>query len=272
MKQNRTLVVGLTLVAFSVLSTLVGWLWTPYDPLEMNPDVSFARPSMSHLLGTDVFGRDVLSNIMIGARSTLVVALVSVLIGVVLGSVVGVATALAPAKARQLSVFGIDIVLALPSVLFAIVLAAVYGAGTLTATVAIGIALSAAIAQITRRETSQVLRSDYVAAAKVSGSGTGQIIRLHVLPNILPSLLVQASGAVAIAILAESTLSYLGLGTTPPTPSWGRMLAESQKYLLVDPIVALWPGLVIVLTVVGFNLIGDGLRLSFDPTMKREAK
>ena len=272
MKRNRTLTVGVILIAFSLISTLVGWIWTPYDPLDMNPDVSFARPSFSHILGTDVFGRDVLSNIMIGARSTLIVALVSVFIGIALGAAIGISAALSPAKVRQLTIFGIDIILALPSVLFAIVLAAVYGASTFTATIAIGIALSAAIAQVTRRETTQVLRSDYVAAAKVSGSGTGQIIRLHVLPNILPSLLVQASGAVAIAILAESTLSYLGLGTTPPTPSWGRMLAESQKYLLVDPIVALWPGLVIVLTVLGFNLIGDGLRLSFDPTMKRDAK
>jgi peptide/nickel transport system permease protein len=269
MRLQRSTALGVACISFSLAATFVGLFWTPYDPLEMDPDISFARPSMSHLFGTDVFGRDVLSNIMVGARSTLLVALLSVGIGVVIGASVGIAAAISRRRFRQLAVFGIDIVLALPSVLFAIVLAAVYGASTQTATVAIGVALSAAIAQVTRRETSRVLRSDFVAAARISGSNTKQIIKLHVLPNIVASLFVQASGAIAIAILAESTLSYLGLGTTPPTPSWGRMLAESQKYLLVDPIIALWPGLAIVLTVLGFNLVGDSLREALDPTLKK---
>lgn len=170
------------------------------------------------------------------------------------------------------AIFGIDIVLALPTVLFAIVLAAIYGPSTWTAVFAIGIALSASVAQVTRREVVVVLMADYVMAARASGCGTWRIIVKHILPNIRASLFVQASGACAIAILAESTLSYLGLGTTPPAPSWGRMMASLQQYLLINPIFPLWPGLAIVITVLGFNLLGDGLRESLDPTLRESEK
>ena len=269
MKLNRTLLMGLALVGFTLVLAVLSFVWTPYDPLAMDPELSITKPSPEHLLGTDVFGRDVLSNIIVGARSTLTVAFFAVLISMTLGVLVGVGTAISPKWAQTPAIFGIDIVLALPSVLFAIVLAAVYGPSTLTATIAIGVALSAAVGQVTRRETNAVLQADYVMAATSSGAGKGRIVRRHVLPNIRASLFVQASGAIAVAILAESTLSYLGLGTLPPTPSWGRMLAESQQYLIVDPILALWPGLVIVIAVLGFNLTGDGLRESLDPTLRR---
>lgn len=269
MIRNRTLNIGLCLAAFSPFMALLSLVWTPYDPLEINPDVSLAKPSFSHLLGTDVYGRDVLSNIIVGSRTTLLTAILAVLICMIIGVAVGISTAVSPKWVETPAIFGIDIILALPTVLFAIVLAAVYGPSTFTAVVAIGIALSAAVAQVTRREVNVILATDYVIAAHASGSSTGRIIRRHILPNIRASLFVQASGASAIAILAESTLSYLGLGTTPPAPSWGRMLAASQQYLIIDPIVALWPGLVIVITVLGFNLVGDGLREALDPTLRR---
>jgi peptide/nickel transport system permease protein len=243
--------------------------WTPYDPLEINPDLSLAKSSSSHLLGTDVLGRDILSNLLVGSRSTLVTAIFVVLIAMVLGTVTGIGAAFSPRWFNRIAVYGIDIVMALPALLFAIVLASIYGPSTFTAITAIGIAVSAAVAQVTRREVNIVLNSDFVLIARACCTSKLQIIRLHIFPNILASLLVQASGAAAIAILAESTLSYLGLGTTPPTPSWGRMLASSQQYLIIDPIVALWPGLAIIITVMGFNLLGDGLRESLDSKLHK---
>ncbi|MEY4400991.1 MAG: hypothetical protein RL072_856 [Actinomycetota bacterium] len=268
MKFNRTLIIGVSFVGFSCFLALLSLVWTPFDPLEINPDISLARPSAVHWLGTDENGRDILSNIIVGSRATLLTGVLSVAICMLVGVTVGVATAISPRWVESPAVFGIDIVLALPTVLFAIVLAAVYGPSTLTAIVAIGIALSASVAQVTRREVNVVLLADYVTAARSSGSGTWRIVRKHVLPNIRSSLFVQASGACAIAILAESTLSYLGLGTTPPAPSWGRMMASLQQFLLIDPIFPLWPGLAIVITVLGFNLLGDGLREALDPTLR----
>ena len=268
MKFNRTLIIGVSFVGFSLFLALLSLIWTPFDPLEINPDVSLSRPSATHWFGTDENGRDILSNIIVGSRATLLTGVSAVAICMIVGVSIGIATAISPRWVESPAVFGIDIVLALPTVLFAIVLAAVYGPSTLTAIVAIGIALSASVAQVTRREVNVVLLADYVTAARSSGSGTWRIVRKHILPNIRSSLFVQASGACAIAILAESTLSYLGLGTTPPAPSWGRMMASLQQFLLIDPIYPLWPGLAIVVTVLGFNLLGDGLREALDPTLR----
>jgi len=271
MKQrNSTLVIGASLVGFSIAVFLLSFFWTPYDPLEINPELSLTRPSAAHWLGTDENGRDILSNIIVGSRATLVVAMVSVMICMLIGVSIGVATAMSPKWVESPAVFGVDILLALPTVLLAIVLTAVYGPSTSTAVVAIGLALSAPVAQVTRREVKSILLTDYVTAAKTSGSGSLRIVRKHIMPNLRASLFVQASGASAIAILAEATLSYLGFGTPPPDPSWGRMMASLQQYLIVEPIFPLWPGLAIVITVLGFNLLGDGLREALDPTLRRQ--
>ncbi len=272
MTGNRTLYIGASCVAFSIFLALLSLVWTPYDPLEMDPEFSLIGPSSAHWLGTDENGRDILSNIIVGSRATLMTGVLAVIICMVIGVSVGIATAVAPKWIELPAIFGIDIVLALPTVLLAIVLAAVYGPSTLTAVCAIGIALSASVGQVTRREVIVVLMADYVTAARASGSSTWRIILKHILPNIRASLFVQASGACAVAILAESTLSYLGLGTTPPAPSWGRMMASLQQYLLINPIFPLWPGLAIVISVLGFNLLGDGLRESVDPTLRRSEK
>jgi len=272
MKFNRTLIIGVSFVGFSLFLALLSLIWTPFDPLEINPDVSLSRPSATHWMGTDENGRDILSNIIVGSRATLITGVLAVVICMVIGVSIGIATAMSPKWVETPAIFGIDIVLALPTVLFAIVLAAVYGPSTFTAVFAIGIALSASVAQVTRREVNVILLADYVTAARASGSRTLRIVRKHVLPNLRASLFVQASGASAIAILAESTLSYLGLGTPPPDPSWGRMMASLQQYLIIDPVFPLWPGLAIVVTVLGFNLLGDGLREALDPTLRRAAE
>lgn len=272
MRGNRTLAIGVSLVGFSVLLFLFSFIWTPYDPLEINPDLSLTSPSSSHWMGTDENGRDILSNIIVGSRATLITGVLAVVICMLVGVSIGIATAMSPKWIESPAIFGIDIVLALPTVLFAIVLAAVYGPSTFTAVFAIGIALSSSVAQVTRREVNVILLADYVTAARASGSRNLRIVRKHVLPNLRASLFVQASGASAIAILAESTLSYLGLGTPPPDPSWGRMMASLQQYLIIDPIFPLWPGLAIVITVLGFNLLGDGLREALDPTLRKDVE
>jgi peptide/nickel transport system permease protein len=272
MRRNRTLIIGVSLVGFSAAVFLLSFFWTPYDPLEINPELSLTSPSTTHWMGTDENGRDILSNVIVGSRATLITGVFAVVICMVVGVSAGIATAMSPKWLESPAIFGIDIVLALPTVLFAIVLAAVYGPSTFTAVFAIGIALSASVAQVTRREVNGILLADYVTAARASGSGKLRIVRRHVLPNLRASLFVQATGASAIAILAESTLSYLGLGTPPPDPSWGRMMASLQQYLLIDPIFPLWPGIAIVITVLGFNLLGDGLREALDPTLRRDAE
>lgn len=269
MNQNRNLFFGCAMVGSGAVTALISVLWTPYDPLEINPDASLAKPSWSHLLGTDVLGRDVLSNLLVGSRTTLLTAFLVVSIAMILGVTTGVGAALLPKRVSRIAIYAIDIFLALPAVLFAIVLAAIYGPSTFTAVIAIGVATAAAVAQVTRREVTVILNSDYVIAAQACNSSKPRTVLRHILPNIRASLFVQASGAASIAILAESALSYLGLGTTPPAPSWGRMLASSQQYLLIDPIVALWPGLAIIITVLGFNLLGDGLREALDPTLRK---
>lgn len=270
MIRGTTLKIGIALVALVVGMTIMSFVWTPYNPLAIDAERSLASISVDHPLGTDMLGRDVLSNIIVGARSTMLVAILSVAIAMAVGVIAGIAGAMLGKRSRSMVVFAIDIVLALPGVLVAIVLAAVYGPSTLTATLAIGVALSAAVAQVTRRAALTVLSQDFVLAAIASGSSRRRMVVRHVLPNLRSNLLIQASGAAAIAILAESTLSYLGLGTVPPTPSWGRMLAESQQFLILDPVVALWPGLFIAIAVLGFNLLGDGLREALDASLETE--
>jgi peptide/nickel transport system permease protein len=270
MSRNRTLRLGACLALSTIGLAILSFVWTPHDPLEIDPDNSLIAASLAHPFGTDTLGRDVLSNIIVGSRSTLAVAAISVAISMILGVFVGIAAAMIGSRLRVAIMLGVDVVLALPGVLVAIVLAAVYGPSTLTATVAIGVALSAAIAHVTRRAASTILTFDYVLAARACGASTWRVITHHLLPNLRANLLVQASGAAAIAILAESTLSYLGLGTVPPTPSWGRMLAESQQFLILDPMLAMWPGVFIALTVLGFNLLGDGLRETLDRALDEE--
>ena len=269
LKGNISLIAGLSMISFTFLLLILSYIWTPFDPLEVDPKASFAGVSATHILGADNFGRDILSQIIVGSRVTLLVAALSVTIAMSLGVSIGLAIAVAKRTYQSPMIYAVNIALAFPAALLAIILAAVYGASTVTAVTAIGIATAAAVAQVTRRTAAGILASDFVLAAHASGSGTWWIVRKHLLPNLRASLLIQASAAVSISVLAESSLSYLGLGTPPPAPSWGRMLANSQQYLFVNPLLAIWPGIVIVIVVLGFNLLGDGVREAFDPTLRR---
>jgi len=269
MKGNVSLIAGSIMVSITFALLILSFIWTPYDPLAVNADDSFAGISMRHILGADKIGRDILSQIIVGSRVTLFVAALAVTIAMTLGVSAGIIIAIASRKYQSPMIYAVNIALAFPAALLAIILAAIYGASTITAVAAIGLATAAAVAQVTRRTAHGILASDYVLAAHASGASTWRIIRKHVMPNLRASLLIQASAVVSVSVLAESSLSYLGLGTPPPAPSWGRMLAGSQQYLFVNPLLAIWPGIAIVIVVLGFNLVGDGVREVFDPTLRR---
>ncbi|TWF81721.1 peptide/nickel transport system permease protein [Pseudonocardia hierapolitana] len=261
------LVVGGGLVGLVVAAALLSFVWTPYDPVQVDPASRLAPPGAAHWLGTDTFGRDVVSQLLVGARTTLFVGVVAVGLAGVVGTPIGILAAMGPRWLGELVMRANDLVLAFPALLLAIMFGAVYGPSTLTAMVAIGIATIPSFARLARGGALQVLATEYVLAARAAGRPRTAIAARHVLPNIAGLLLVQASVSFAIAVLAEAALSFLGFGTRPPTPSWGRMLQEAQQLLYLKPELALWPGLAIALAVLGFNLLGDGLRDRFDPRL-----
>jgi peptide/nickel transport system permease protein len=263
-----SLAAGALLVGLVIVTALVSFLWTPGSPTHVAVGDRFAGPGQhGHLLGSDQFGRDVLSMLMVGSRNTLFVGVVAVGIAVVLGVPLGGLAALNRGWLEELVMRGGDLLLAFPALLLAILFAAVFRPGVLTAMVAIGLAFTPVFARLVRGAGLQVLANDYVTAARAFGSSENAIFWRHLLPNVANVLIVQATVAFALAILAEAALSYLGLGTQPPTPSWGRMLNDAQAYLNQSPLLALWPGFSIALAVLGFNLLGDGLRDLLDPRL-----
>ncbi|MFC4005183.1 ABC transporter permease [Prauserella oleivorans] len=268
MGRNANLVIGAVLVGLVVVTALVSFVWTPHDPLLVDASVRLLGPTADHVLGTDKLGRDVASQLMVGARTTLYVGVVAVGLAAVVGTPLGIFAGMGPRWLGELTMRVNDLVLAFPALLLAIMLGAVYGASTLTAMIAIGIATVPSFARIARAGTLQVLSREYVLAARAGGRSSGWIALRHVLPNISGMVVVQASVSFAIAVLAEAALSFLGFGTAPPTPSWGRMLQESQELLAVDARLALVPGAAIAIAVLGFNLLGDGLRDRFDPRLE----
>ena len=263
-----SLVAGAVLVGAVVVVALVSFVWTPYDPTFVDASARELGPTAAHLMGTDTFGRDVLSQIMVGARTTLFVGVVAVGVAAVLGVPLGILAAMASRWLGGVVMRGSDLLLAFPALLLAIMFAAVWGASTLTAMVAIGLASVPSFARVTRASALQVVASEYVLAARAAGRRPLAIARRHVLPNVSAVVVVQCSVSFAIAVLAEAALSFLGFGTPPPTPSWGRMLQDAQALLPVQPLLAVWPGLAIALAVLGFNLLGDGLRDALDPTLE----
>ena len=248
-------VVGAVIVALVAAAAVVSLVWTPHDPLQADVAVRLQGSSATHWMGTDQFGRDIFSRVMDGARLTLTVAVgavgLSALVGVPLGIWAGMRRG-----ASRVVMAGADLLLAFPALLLAIVLTAVFGASIWIVVLAIGIAGIPGFVRVARAGALQVMQQDYILAARVAKVPGPVIARRHVLPNIWPIVLTQVSVAVALAILAEAGLSFLGLGAPAPYASWGRMLQASQPYLATTPHLALWPGAAIALTVLGFNLLG----------------
>ena len=257
--------IGLVVVAGIVVVALVSLVWTPYDPLQAVPEDRLGGSTLQHPLGTDRYGRDVLSILMAGAQITLLVGCVAVAIAAVIGTPLGILAGMRRGWAEELITRGADMMLAFPALLLAIMASAVMGASTWSAMIAIGIAAGPGFARVARAGTLRVMSSDFVLAARGASQPETRIARRHVLPNIFDLVIIQASVTFALAILAEAALSFLGLGTPPPEPSWGRMLQGGQDYLAVAPHLTVWPGLAIALAVLGFNLLGDGLRDVLDP-------
>jgi peptide/nickel transport system permease protein len=264
------LVIGAFLVGVTVFLALLSYVWTPFDPIRVDASIRLLPPmSGAHVLGTDPLCRDILSQIIVGARTTLFVGMIAVAIALIAGIPLGGVAAVRGGAVGEAVMRWIDIMYAFPAVLMAIMLSAALKPSTTTAMVAIGIAYTPVFARVTRAASLQILSKDYIAAARGYGRGSAYIFVRHVLPNISSLLIVQITISFALAILAEAALSYLGLGTQPPTPSWGRMLKEAQTFLALTPNLALWPGLAIAMTVFGFNLLGDGVRDQLDPTLRR---
>ncbi|WP_295850229.1 ABC transporter permease [uncultured Xylophilus sp.] len=263
-------VLGGLLVALLVAAALLSYVWTPWPPYEMDLAAKLQSPSAAHWLGTDAFGRDVASQLLVGARASILVGVIAVGIGLVAGAALGLLAAARRGWVEEAVMRLADFSLAFPAILSAIMLTAVFGPGIVNAIVAIGLYNIPTFARITRASANAVWSRDYVAAARACGKGSWAITWQHVLPNIAAALTVQVTIRFAIAILAEAALSYLGLGTQPPQPSWGRMLAEAQTLMFQTPLLAVYPGLAIALAVLGLNLLGDGLRDLLDPRLARQ--
>ncbi len=267
--RHPSLAIGLVLTALVVLVAALSFAWTPHAPYDIDLAQRLRAPGATHWLGTDAYGRDVMSLLMVGARASIAVGLIAVGIGLVAGVALGLLAAARRGWTEEVIMRVADFGFAFPAILTAILFTAAFGPGMGVAITAIGIYNIPTFARLARASAAAVWTRDYVLAAQACGKDRWQITFGHVLPNIAPVLVVQATIRFAIAILAEAALSYLGLGTQPPQASWGRMLAEAQTLMFQAPLLAVFPGVAIALAVLGLNLLGDGLRDVLDPRLAR---
>ncbi len=267
--RHRSFAAGAVLTGLLVFVALLSLVWTPHPVAEIDIPNRFASPSATHWLGTDSLGRDLFSQLLVGSQNSIVVGVVAVGIGLVLGVALGCWASARRGWVEELVMRASDFTFAFPALLSAIMLTAIYGPGLLMSIIAIGIFNIPVFARITRGSANAVWARDYVTAARAAGKGPWRITLDHVLPNIASVLIVQATISFATAILAEAALSYLGLGTQPPQPSWGRLLSEAQTQMFQAPMLAVYPGVAIVASVLGLNLVGDGLRDLLDPKLAR---
>lgn len=256
---------GTVLLALLCLAAVLSFFWTPHDPYAVEMAARLQPPGWTHWLGTDAYGRDIASQLLVGARNCLWVGLAAVGLGLTLGTALGLLALVRRGWVDEVVARFCDFSFAFPALLTAIMLAAAFGPGVGNVIVAIGIFNIPVFARLTRTTASAIWTRDYILAARACGRSPQDIARAHVLPNILAVLLVQATSQFALAVLAEAALSYLGLGTQPPMPSWGRMLSDAQSLLFQAPLLAIFPGVAIMLVVLGLNLLGDGLRDLLDP-------
>jgi peptide/nickel transport system permease protein len=267
--RHPSFVAGALLVALLGVAAALSLVWSPHDPADIDIPNKFAPPSPAHWLGTDSLGRDIASQLLVGAQNSIAVGVIAVGIGVVFGVALGCVAAARGGWIDEAVMRLADFTFAFPALLTAIMLTAIYGPGLVTSVVAIGIFNVPVFARVARAAAAGVWHREYVLAARAAGKGAWRITLDHVLPNIASGLIVQATISFATAILAEAALSYLGLGTQPPQPSWGRMLGEAQTQMFQAPLLAVWPGTAIAASVLGLNLLGDGLRDLLDPKMAR---
>ncbi|THF59774.1 ABC transporter permease [Ollibium composti] len=267
---NRSFFVGLLIALAVAGAALLSFVWTPYDVARLVISDKQQAPSWAHWFGTDHFGRDILSMIMLGARNSIAVALVAVGIGMGIGVPLGCLAAARGGLLDEALMRLNDLVFAFPALLSAIMITAIFGPGAVNAIIAIGIFNVPVFARVARAGALSIWPREFILAARAAGKGQTAITLEHILPNIATLLMVQGTIQFALGILAEAGLSYIGLGAQPPMPSWGRMLFEAQTRMAVAPWMAIFPGMAIVVTVLGLNLLGDGIADIIDPKARRQ--
>ncbi|WP_227420402.1 ABC transporter permease [Roseitranquillus sediminis] len=263
--RRRTAAIGLGFVVLMIVLAVFAPWTAPYDPLAQDYTAIRQPPGWTHPFGTDALGRDILSRIIWGARASLLAGTLSVMIAMLIGVPIGLAAGYLGGWTDRIVSRFVDAILAIPFLILAIVLAAALGPSLQNAMIAIGVSAAPLFVRLTRGQVLGAKAEDYVEAARAVGNSHPRIALRHILPNILPALIVQATLTLAAAIVFEASLSFLGLGQTPPNPSWGSMLNDAQRSLSRAPWIAVWPGMAIFLTVLSFNLLGDGLRDALDP-------
>ena len=266
---NRLATTGAVIILFLIFLAVFGEQLAPYDPNAIDMATRIQPPSAAHPFGTDDFGRDVLSRVIVGARVSLLVGLIAVGISLTLGTFLGLVSGYYGKWTDEAIMRGMDILFAFPAILLAIAIVAALGPGVNNAMIAIGIVYTPIFARITRGSVLAVREQVYVEAARSIGNRDRRILFRHILPNVSAPIIVEASLSMAFAILAEAALSFIGLGTQPPDPSWGRMLSEGRSFIQFAPWIGIFPGLAIMLTVMGFNFLGDGMRDALDPKLKQ---
>ncbi len=268
--KNSIAVAGGLIVGLYLVAILVSLVWLPFDPVAMDTKHVLSAPSLvtGHLFGTDEFGRDILARIMKGSSVSLIISVAATALGAAVGTFMGIWAGYLGGRPDHWIMRVADVLFSFPSLLLAIFVMAILGERTYNVVVAIGIVYIPQFARISRGAILTIKGSEFVRAARSSGASTGYIVFRHLLPNILVPLIVQVSLSLSVAILLESALSFLGLGVQPPAPSWGNMLSGARKVMVIAPWTALYPGLAIVFLVLGFNLLGDGLRDVLDPRLR----
>ncbi len=266
--KNKMAVLGMIIIAIIILSAILAPVISPYDPIKQNILARYKAPSAKYLLGTDELGRDILSRIIYGARYSLLIGVITISLALVFGVFLGVVAGYFGGLADLLIMRVMDIMLAFPYILLAIVIVAILGPDLQNAMIAISIVNIPMFARIIRSSVLSIKESEYVQSARALGATDFWIIMKHLLPNCMAPLIVQSTLSIASAILSAAGLSFLGLGAQPPTPEWGAMLSDARSALQLAPWVVTFPGLAIMLNVLGFNLLGDGLRDALDPKLK----
>jgi len=266
-KRNRLALAGMVALAVFITTASLAPVISPYDPVKMTLEDNLAPPSQGHLLGTDELGRDILSRIIHGAQVSLTIGLVSVGVAFVIGVPLGAVAAYRGGWSDSLAMRLMDILLSFPPILLAIVVITALGPGLFNAMIAVGISLVPIYARLTRGMVLHFKEQEFVEAAKMVGASDIRILFRHIMPNCIAPIIVQSTLNIASAILSAAALGFLGLGAQPPTPEWGAMLSKGRVYLRAAPHISTFPGIAIMLTVLAFNMVGDGLRDALDPRM-----
>lgn len=266
--RHRVGMLGAIIITVLILVAIAGPYIAPFEPTEMNMGERFAPPSLEHPLGTDDFGRDTLSRIIFGARVSLQVGIIAVGIAASVGTLLGMIAGYGNRILDEIIMRSMDVLFAFPAILLAIAILAALGKGIANAMIAIGIVYIPIFARIARGAVLSIREEEFIEAARAFGATDRRILMRHILPNAMAPLIVETSLSLGFAILAEAALSFFGLGVQPPDPSWGRMLSEGRSYFGQSVWLAIFPGLAIVITVMGFNFLGDGLRDAMDPSLK----